>query len=396
MAYLNEIKPLSGTISIELLDNKGRTGPTSKLASIQGQHYQHAFVVAPSRMVFPLEGRYAIFRCRVALHDDVPAFRASADFTVIADGRAVAAYVVAGQPPQELTLDISGVQQLELLVQSNHAQSCLAVWIDPQVGMEGEALRFESIPILKAQTSAASPLPTDCLSRAEISVPPQTERCIATVVSPGYAHLLDDMLGSLQANGNCPDALVAVFAVDADAECYRVIAKHGALAIPCRALAPRSAALKAVMYSVAHVVSARQYLCLDADLLILGDLTPLFAALDACTEESILVARGHNNLEEWTLEATFHSDYFGRPDELRGLFQTSPRERMYPLSINDGVFAGSRQALLCLDRTIRDMGPEAIAWMDDPKVHCPWRNQFLFNLALARLNCGVEINGVYN
>src|SRR5579871_1126220 len=376
MAYLNEIKPLSGTISIELLDNKGRTGPTSKLASIQGQHYQHAFVVAPSRMVFPLEGRYAIFRCRVALHDDVPAFRASADFTVIADGRAVAAYVVAGQPPQELTLDISGVQQLELLVQSNHAQSCLAVWIDPQVGMEGEALRFESIPILKAQTSAASPLPTDCLSRAEISVPPQTERCIATVVSPGYAHLLDDMLGSLQANGNCPDALVAVFAVDADAECYRVIAKHGALAIPCRALAPRSPALKAVMYSVAHVVSARQYLCLDADLLILGDLTPLFAALDACPRGSILVGRDAY-LQPGNLGHHLCGFYEGKPEDITALLNTSNQEGDYPLVVNDGLFAGKREALVALDNLIRNGMPEARAWVDQSNAR-GMRNQFLF------------------
>ena len=39
--------------------------------------------------------------------------------------------------------------------------------------------------------------------------------------------------------------------------------------------------------------------------------------------------------------------------------------------------------------------PNAIAWMDQVSDH-GWRNQFLFNLALARLRCGVELDETFN
>ena len=44
---------------------------------------------------------------------------------------------------------------------------------------------------------------------------------------------------------------------------------------------------KAVLYSAARVIDARQYLLLDADMLVLDDLRPVFAALDACPEGSM-------------------------------------------------------------------------------------------------------------
>jgi len=39
--------------------------------------------------------------------------------------------------------------------------------------------------------------------------------------------------------------------------------------------------------------------------------------------------------------------------------------------------------------------PEACAWVDGHS-RVKWRNQFIFNLALARLQCGVELDSVYN
>ncbi len=62
--------------------------------------------------------------------------------------------------------------------------------------------------------------------------------------------------------------------------------------------------------------------------------------------------------------------------------------------VNDGLFAGSRKALLALDATIRQM-PDAPAWVDESGGVC-WRNQFVFNLALARLHCGVELKPEFN
>jgi predicted O-methyltransferase YrrM len=50
--------------------------------------------------------------------------------------------------------------------------------------------------------------------------------------------------------------------------------------------------------------------------------------------------------------------------------------------------------MLALDSTLRGM-PGAAAWLDaDPRRS--WREQFLFNLALAKLDCAVELDGRYN
>jgi predicted O-methyltransferase YrrM len=75
------------------------------------------------------------------------------------------------------------------------------------------------------------------------------------------------------------------------------------------------------------------------------------------------------------------------------LFRRSA-EATYPLVVNDGLFAGTRAALLALDAEIRSMS-NAQQWMSErPDVW--WRNQFFFNLALARLRCGSELDSIYN
>jgi predicted O-methyltransferase YrrM len=72
----------------------------------------------------------------------------------------------------------------------------------------------------------------------------------------------------------------------------------------------------------------------------------------------------------------------------------TPDEESYPLVVNDGLFAGDRTALLALDGAVRAI-PEASTWADgNPRVS--WRNQFIFNLALARLKCGMELDSIYN
>ena len=59
------------------------------------------------------------------------------------------------------------------------------------------------------------------------------------------------------------------------------------------------------------------------------------------------------------------------------------------------MFAGTAAALCAVDGVIRRM-PQAIAWMEERRRMCWWRNQFIFNLALAQLHCGVEVDGGYN
>lgn len=381
---LTDLTPLHARVGYGKLGLSGELGYEGKRISVHGEPRLHALSAhPPSRIGFDLGGRFGALRCRVALNDDVPAGRSHADFSVIADGRVVAAahHVVAGDSPREIVADLRGARLVELDVSTSRWEHCHAVWIDPELE---EAQESDEAPLL------------DCLARAEILRPyaaPRAARCVATVVSPGYTELADDMLGSLRANGGCHDASLVVFALDGDAACARVADKHGATLIAARSHARINATSKALLYTVARVVPAEQYLCLDADMLILGDLRPLFAALDVLPPGSILACREGNGHGLTDLGAAFRQAYWGTADDIAAL-SLGEADLRYPLVVNDGLFAGSRGALLALDGFIRGL-QGMIPWVDQRRDNW-WRNQFVFNLALARLSCGVEIDAACN
>jgi predicted O-methyltransferase YrrM len=184
-----------------------------------------------------------------------------------------------------------------------------------------------------------------------------------------------------------------VFVLDGNEACERVIAKYKATAVRCQSRAGLSPMSKAVLYSAARVVDAKHYLCLDADMVVLGDLRPVFSALEACPEGRILVCREGNSQYANHLGYAIGSIYGGGQADLRQLGVT-PEEEAYSLVVNDGLFAGDQSALRALDGAVRAM-PQACAWVDGHS-HVKWRNQFIFNLALARLQCGVELDSIYN
>jgi predicted O-methyltransferase YrrM len=389
LMYLDSCSLLNAQVGYGGLGTGGSLGYEDKQVIVRGSHYQHALSThPPSRLLFDLGGCFNSFHCHVALNDDVPSGSSYADFTVLADGRQVATapHVIAGAPPRLLSVDLMGAQQLELVVSSRRWEYAHAVWIDPQVA--------ESKTELYAQ-----PFP-DCLDRTEITppaLPLHAKRCIASIVSPGFETLLDDMLGSLYAYGQCQDALVVVFVVGENAKCDRVIAKYEAVAVRCRPQARINPTVKSTLYSVARVVDAEQFICLDADMLVLGDLRPIFGALDACPKHTILACREGNGQGWHTFQSLSHAlttVYGGQETDLQRLLGTVNGEGAYSLVVNDGLFAGSRNALLTLDSAIRDMR-EASAWTDE-QANIWWRNQFVFNLALARLHCGVELDPIYN
>jgi hypothetical protein len=364
----------------------GSLGYEGKTVSVQRQQYPNALSThPPAHLRFRVDRRFTGFSCQVALNDDVPADASHADFIVLADGQQVAVepYVRAGEPPRRLVADITNAEQLELVVRTSRWEYCHAVWLNPRVS---------EAPLGSLRTLV------DPLGRVEITLPPSSppvRRCIATVVSPGFEEWADNLLGSIRANGECSDALLVLFAVDGDSACQRIAHKYDAMLIPCRRRTPVDVTVKAVLYSTARVIHAEQYLCLDADMTVLGSLVPLFAALDAAPAGSILVCREANHSGPYTLaEALLHT-YFGSPPDLHRILGQVHGEGEYPLVVNDGMFAGTAAALCAIDGVIRGM-PQAIAWMEERRRVCWWRNQFIFNLALARFHCGVEVDGRYN
>lgn len=383
--HLDELTPFEHQVGFGELGLRGSLGYEGKQVMVQGRAWPHAISThPPARLRFELDGGWRGFRCRVALNGDVAAGRSHADFEVLADGRRVAQDfgVVAGAAPRTLVADVTGARTLELVATTTRWEFAHAVWLDP---------------VLDAGVVAAETRLTDCLNRVEVTLPAEpivAERCIATVVSPGFEVHLDDMLGSLAAYGGCPDARVVVFAVDGGAECARVAARHGATVIECRRRARVNPTIKSVLYSAARVLDARSFVCLDADMLVLDDLRPVFAALDACPPGTVLAAREGTGWHGSTLADVVASAYRGRPGDLARVMGSDHGEGAYPLIVNDGIFAGTREALLALDGCIRGW-TGAPRWVDERR-DVWWRNQAVFNLALAHLRCGAELDPAWN
>jgi predicted O-methyltransferase YrrM len=385
VCYVDELPALATSVGYGTLGRGGDLGYEGKSVVVQGRRRHHALSShAPARLLFSLGGRYSTFRCTVGFNDDVPPNASHCDFLIVVDGRQVGSpvHAIAGAAPKTLVADITGGQLLELIVTTSHWEHCHSVWLNP---------------VIDCDSIASDERVLDCLRRAEIMVPsarPQTSRCIATIASNSFAALLDDMLGSLCANANCENALLVVFSLNDDERCRQVANKYGATVIPCIPRARLAVNIKAILYSVARVIDAEQYLCLDADMLVLRDLRPVFAALDACPAGSILVCREGNAKGYRDLTHALTTTYGGRPSDIRRLLGTVDAEPAYPLVVNDGLFAGSRSALLAVDGVIAGMC-DAEAWLAE-RPDISWRNQFIFNLALARLDCGVPLDSTYN
>lgn len=387
MIALDTLTPLQYQVGYGSLGTGGSLGYEGKPVSVGGADYTHALSThPPARLLYFVGGAASSFRSQVALNDDIAHSGTYADFAVLADGREVASAtgVWAGAPPRAIEGDVSGAQLLELVVTTSKWEYCHAVWLDPEI---------DDAPLPEQRGTIVDPL-----RRAEIELPPllgPVKRCVATVASPGWEQLLDDMLGSVVANGDCADALLVAFLLGTSAECERVVAKYRAVPVHCRPLVPPDKGSKSVLYSVASVVDAEQYVCLDSDTLVLDRLSPVFEAIDAAPDESVLVCREANRQHCRDLLDALSGVYGASADDLPEILGRDANGiGSYPLVVNDGCFAGSRAALLTLDVTIRGM-PGAIAWVDSGGW-VRWRNQFIFNLALAVRRCGIELDQRYN
>src|ERR1700752_163868 len=384
--YLDSLTPDESQVEYGELGTHGSLGYENQRVAAQGKQYDRALSThPPARLRFELDGRFGSLKCSVAINDDVGPGRSHAHFFVHADGIEVACvpYVVAGQPPRELVANIDGARSLELIVETDAWDFCHAVWLDPEVSEQ-------------AVHSPAGTL-SDCLNRAEIQLlPPQTEVecCIATVASDGFAALLENMLGSLLRNGNCPEARLVVFGVEPNDECRRITEKYEAQFIPCKKRAPINATVKSVLYTAARVVPAQKYICLDADMLVFGDLQPVFACIDVEPIGSVFAVREGNGSRSGRLDRVVNTIYGGHPRDLHRLLGHQNGEGGYSLIVNDGTFAAGRVALLTLDGLIRSW-KQATRWVDE-RHDVWWRNQFVFNLALAHRHCGVELDASHN
>ena len=164
------------------------------------------------------------------------------------------------------------------------------------------------------------------------------------------------------------------------------------MVVRCRKCGIVNKTLKSILYSTARVIDAEKYICIDADMLVLGDLNPILAALEACSPGRILVCReGDKSLD---LRHAIKALYRGDVADIERITGGQKLPTHFDLIVNDGLFAGDREALLGIDGLLRRW-TEAPQWIDE-RADVTWRNQYVFNLALAYLNCAVEMDPAFN
>jgi predicted O-methyltransferase YrrM len=246
VTHVDELVPAQANVGWGVLGTGGRLGYEGKNVVVAGRRYAHALGThAPASVKYAIDGDARLFRCAVALNDDVADAAAEADFDVRADGRVVASaqHVVAGEPPRELEADLGDARTLELVVTTPQFADCHAV-----------------------------------------------PRCLVTLAAPGGAAALDDLLGSFLANGCCPDTRLVVLLAGEDGDCERIAAKYGALAVHARPREKGKPAGAASLASLARLAPAERFLCIAPGALVVGDVRPLYASLDVCARGTVLHA----------------------------------------------------------------------------------------------------------
>lgn len=219
------------------------------------------------------------------------------------------------------------------------------------------------------------------------------DKCIFTIVSPGYEDLLDDMLLSVTVNGNVNDALIAVFVVNPDVSCLEIIRKYNAYPIICHTNRETNIDIKSVVYNIVDLVDCVKFLYLDSDVLVLEDLSPIFMVLENLPDDIVCMAHDQyfgwaSNLAE-AYTGTLYDGSIRHFDDLLG--GDSTIEQRYSNVINAGVFAANRDGIKKMRDTVLSFNGLQ-EWAKEGFI----REQFVINLSLAKNQNLSLLNIKYN
>lgn len=233
----------------------------------------------------------------------------------------------------------------------------------------------------------------DCFARAEFeppSVPIPGRRCVAVTVSPGYESYVDALVETFHRYGNSPEAAVVVFAIGDSYDALRARADLTAVRVTARERVNQWA--KNLVLCAPRVAAADTFLCLEADMLVTGDLQPLWAALDAAPLESVLGTRAQRHPHQQTLGDILEA-LDAAPDSLSFLARGAAAGD--PFAFNGGMLAGSRRAVLGLDGHLRGLAPFSCMWIEGGTA-APWSEEFVTMFAIDRLGMAREVAGAWN
>jgi lipopolysaccharide biosynthesis glycosyltransferase len=369
----------------------GQLGIDNGFIMHSGKFYSHGIGAhAPSVIEYELDGTYNSFECEVAIND-IPADASCnpVNFLVYVDDELVAyiPQVYAHESSRRINVNIHGAKNIRLETSIQHDDVnnwCQSVWIMPQIHTENNSL------VLGA------------LGDIIIEIPDKikyTNKCIVTVVTDNFTDKLSALLYSIKQHGNCDDVDFVVFGFGEIDNYLDIIEKYKITLIKCKYTSDFTYKIKTSALSMAQVVMANKFLYLDADMLVTGDITPIFDMLDNVEDDKILICREASMQVKNTLgEILTLPDkmYYGKPEDLPYLNMNNA-EINYKLTINNGVYAGTRKAILGLESAMRATLPHSIYYEKERiDVKCFWREQGIMNIVLARLNSAVELDETYN
>jgi hypothetical protein len=238
---------------------------------------------------------------------------------------------------------------------------------------------------------------TDCLGHCDVLAPKtpyRFDRCVAFVATESYARLLDGALKSLARFGALDGVPRVVFVEESGEKCASIAAGHGAVILRCRPRPGPAPSIKGVQYSMARFVEAKQYLCLDADVLVLDSLAPLFEEHGRLPAGRVLVAPEATEEPVATLREALWSVYRATPREVDSLLNPVAPASLDAPATNDGVFVADRASLSAVDGILR--GDRALTAWVKARPDVWWRQKAAFNVALARMGACVLLDGGYN
>lgn len=255
---------------------------------------------------------------------------------------------------------------------------------------------WEALEAGYRQVRSHTPAPghaMDCLERLEVEVPDPPiicDRCICTVVSPGYEPFLETLLQTLTRFGESSDACVVVFAVDASFDALAGL--PDIIRVRCRSLERLSPAVKGVVYSAARFIQARQFLALEVDMLVVGSLRPLWDLLGVVSPTALLGTRVQRDPERADLKTIL--GWMGAPDSDME-FLTGRSDFNSSFWFNGGTLAGGQEAFLALDAEMRHLCPRAILFVEGA-FRFEFTDEFAMNACIGLMGTAAELAPGFN
>lgn len=221
------------------------------------------------------------------------------------------------------------------------------------------------------------------------------EKAILTLVTPGMERYARNFLDALFTNGNVDDAQVIVLALNSNEKIKELAAQFPQARFLEGSVDPihYKPYLKSILYSSHYFVDAKHYVTLDIDTLTLESLQPFFEIMAMHGEDMVFCIEDQWGYQFKNLEGAFKQMYLG-DSEVWDAWDLPQEDRSYTFIINDGVMAANRKGMESICERIDALPDPIKEWGRSPYLGI--RNQFVFNLFLARYPSVQELDRSFN